>query len=83
MMQKAHTNDLAAPEDMFLIWFFGLPDGVDVEGASLSEIAKIDSIATPCDRLLSLRHLLCQATLNVQRQPSRRRQRRGCPQSLH
>nr|WP_244427730.1 FAD-binding oxidoreductase [Sinorhizobium fredii] len=76
MERKASLQNLGTPEDMFLAWFFGLPDGADVGHAALSEIARIDGIAAPSVQLLSLRSLLHQATLNILQQPRRRRRQR-------
>ncbi|WOS61979.1 hypothetical protein [Sinorhizobium fredii] len=76
MERKASLQNLGTPEDMFLAWFFGLPDGADVGHAALSEIARIDGITAPSVQLLSLRSLLHQATLNILQQPRRRRRQR-------
>ncbi|WP_164924461.1 hypothetical protein [Sinorhizobium fredii] len=76
MERKASLQNLGTPEDMFLAWFFGLPDGVNVGRAALSEIARIDGIAAPSVQLLSLRNLLHQATLTILQQPRRRRRQR-------
>jgi hypothetical protein len=63
-------------EDMFLAWFFGLPDGADVAEAARIEIARIDKSALPCEQVSRLRTMLVQAS--YQSPPmsrSRRRQR--------
>ncbi|MQW89411.1 hypothetical protein [Sinorhizobium saheli] len=75
MEPRARMQSLGTPEDMFLAWFFGLPDGANVGHAAQSEIARIDGIATPTGLLLSFRSLLHQATLNITHQTRRRRRR--------
>ena len=63
-------------EDMFLAWFFSLPDDADVAAAARIEIARIDKSALPCEQVARLRTMLVQASYH---QPpmsrSRRRQR--------
>lgn len=76
MNRDVFNPGTGTPEDMFLAWFFGLPDGANIGHAALSEIARIDSAETPCERLKSLRGLLHQATLNMPHQSRHRRQRR-------
>lgn len=76
MQIHASPRDAGRPEEMFLAWVFGLPDGVDVGDAARSEIARIDGIAAPSDQLLMLRTLLEQATLTMTRQSRRHRLRR-------
>jgi hypothetical protein len=60
-------------EDMFLAWFFNLPDSANVADAARSEIARIDRAASPSGEVARFRSLLHQATLN---QPAASRQRR-------
>lgn len=74
-MERSSLYDAGRPEDMFLAWVFGLPDGADIGRAAQREIARIDGIAAPSDQLLSLRNLLRQATLTMPRQPRRHRLR--------
>jgi len=68
---RTHT-----PRDLFLTWLLGLPDGVSVESAARTEIARIDGIASPSDELRSLRGLFHQAAATNPHFPSRRRARR-------
>jgi len=49
-------------EDMFLAWFFGLPDSANVAEAARVEIARIDAIALPCEQVSRLRNMLVQAS---------------------
>lgn len=75
MDRDSDIRTLAA-QDLFLAWLFGLPDSVSVERAALSEIARIDGIASPSDELRSLRGLFHQAAASTPHFPSRRRARR-------
>ena len=49
-------------EDLFLAWFFSLPDSTDVAEAARIEIARIDRTAPPCEQVARLRTMLVQAT---------------------
>lgn len=79
-MSTTNTNDNTPrhrrSEDMFLAWFFGLPENTDVAEAARIEIARIDKSALPCEQTARLRTMLVQASFP---QPlmsrSRRRQR--------
>ncbi|MDB5523059.1 MAG: hypothetical protein JWM58_822 [Rhizobium sp.] len=65
-----------ASEEMFLIWFFGLPDEANVADAARVEIARIDNEASSCEHILRLRGLLIQATLNQPAGPRTRKRQR-------
>jgi hypothetical protein len=71
MEQGAETRGTS--EDLFLTWFFSLPDNASVAEAARSAIARIDGMVSPCPQILRLRSLLYQATLN---QPAAARHRR-------
>jgi hypothetical protein len=79
-MSTPDTNDSTSrhrrSEDMFLAWFFSLPESTDVAEAARIEIARIDKSALPCEQVARLRTMLVQASYP---QPpvsrSRRRQR--------
>lgn len=67
---------LPRSEDLFLAWFFTLPENANVAEAAHREIARIDDAgkASGCD--LQFRDLLRQATLNQPFMPRHRRRRR-------
>ena len=79
-MSTTDTNNNAPrhrrSEDMFLAWFFGLPEDTDVAAAARIEIDRIDRSALHCEQTARLRTMLVQAS---HPQPpmsrSRRRQR--------
>ncbi|MDB5556372.1 MAG: hypothetical protein JWL86_6356 [Rhizobium sp.] len=79
-MSMLETNENAhrhgRSEDMFLAWFFSLPESTDVAEAARVAIARIDKSALPCEQVARLRTMLVQASYP---QPatsrSRRRQR--------
>ena len=75
-MDRNSDIQTKTPQDLFLTWLFGLPDGVSVERAARTEIARIDGIASPSDAVLSLRGLFHQAAAASPHFPSRRRARR-------
>lgn len=45
------------PEDVFLVWLLGLPEGADPAEAARIEIARIDAAGLADDRLHRLRAL--------------------------
>lgn len=75
MARRLNRHDAHTPQDLFLAWLVGLPHDVSVERAAMTEIARIDAIASPSNAILSLRGLLHQATLTISHQPRRRRTR--------
>ena len=79
-MSTTDTNDNAPrrrrSEDMFLAWFFNLPENTDVAAAARIEIARIDKSALLCEQVSRLRTMLVQASYQPPLMSrSRRRQR--------
>ena len=76
-MSTTDTDDNAPhhrrSEDMFLAWFFGLPENTDVAEAARIEIARIDRNALPCEQVSRLRTMLVLASFP---QPPMSRNRR-------
>jgi len=61
-------------EDVFLAWLFSLPESIDVGEAARAEIARIDTVALPSERVARLRTMLVQACTH-QPPPSRNQRR--------
>jgi len=76
MQREAITGTRATSEDLFLAWFFGLPDHTDIADAARAEIARIDHAPSPTDQIIRLRSLLHQATLNQPAAPRHRKRQR-------
>lgn len=76
MQTQTVTDIRGTSEDMFLAWFFNLPDNANVADAARIEIARIDDAASPCAQVARLRSLLHQATLNQPAAPRHRRRQR-------
>jgi hypothetical protein len=56
------ADDLASPEEVFLVWLLSLPDGVDASGAAVAEIARLDCVRLHSARGRRLRELFVAAT---------------------
>lgn len=76
MHRNRFTETHGTSEDMFLAWFFNLPENANVADAARIEIARIDGAASPCAQVARLRSLLHQATLNQPVAPRHRRRQR-------
>lgn len=51
------------PEDVFLVWLLGLPEGADPAAAARIEIARIDAAGLAQEKLRRLRALFCALAL--------------------
>ena len=56
------AEGLASPEEVFLAWLLGLPDGVDVSIAAAVEIVRLDHALLRSARGKKLRQLFLAAT---------------------
>jgi hypothetical protein len=65
----------ARPEDMFLIWYFSLPESANVAAAARIEVGRLDSIANACEKTTRLRALFVQASMPALPRQGRRRLR--------
>lgn len=65
-MSMSHSKDNAQgnplSEDIFLAWFFSLPDSTDVAAAARVEISRIDEAALRSEHMARLRAMLVQAS---------------------
>lgn len=65
-MSMSDTNENAGAiprsEDIFLAWFFSLPESTDVAAAARVEIARIDEAPLRTEQMSRLRTMLVQAS---------------------